>query len=270
MKLKDKHMWIWATILSLILISAALYVMILPERTINFALKSFSGSTLTINDLNDEVVISTILFAARVLWLVFGLTFGVFGLLCAWGLKQGKSFAQELWFMWGVLLIMFGILLGLYEFLMGWSMVCPAVIMCIVVGAVAILPILSSRRFSEQKYHGIGLSVTMAVALAILLSGISNAPIKIFISPVFNFWGGLLEIFGFALVMVFAWLHYRKTDLSSTIAFFLPIFLIAAFLEGDWIRRGIFEYHNLNIFIWGTPLAIIFYWSIFYLMKVVQ
>ncbi|MBU1127295.1 MAG: hypothetical protein ABIH88_00235 [Patescibacteria group bacterium] len=77
-----------------------------------------------------------------------------------------------------------------------------------------------------------------------------------------------LVVEGICIIVTFLMIYkfFSKHGFYRTIAFFLPLFLFAAYVEGDWITRGRFEFHKLNFYLWDTPIAIILYYSAFYLV----
>lgn len=78
--------------------------------------------------------------------------------------------------------------------------------------------------------------------------------------------GLIVEGISVIVALLILFVFFKKHGFYKTIAFFLPLFLLATYLEGDWITHGRFEFHKFNFFIWDTPVAIVLYYSTFYLI----
>lgn len=106
--------------------------------------------------------------------------------------------------------------------------------------------------------------IVSAVAYAVLLSFIFGRPISFSVSSNFSLVGAGLELFGLAMFVCFILLFLRKHGAYDALVFFVPIILIGIILEGDWIIRGSYTFHKLNLYFWDTPVAVIFYYSLIY------
>lgn len=95
---------------------------------------------------------------------------------------------------------------------------------------------------------------------------IFDRPIFLSINFQFSVLGLLLEIIGVALAAYFISKFYKSYGLYNTLSFFIPLFLIGAVTEGDWIVKGRYTFHKLNFYFWDTPIVIVLYWSGAYLL----
>lgn len=108
--------------------------------------------------------------------------------------------------------------------------------------------------------------VFLTILYSFLLVVIFKRPISIFISSSFSLVGLFLEILGMILAVIFISHFYKKYGFCNTFSFFVPLFLIGALVEGDWILKQRFAFHKLNFFFWDTPVVIILYYSGAYLL----
>ena len=76
--------------------------------------------------------------------------------------------------------------------------------------------------------------------------------------------GYLVEALSIIMFIVTAVLFVKRNSLKKAITFFLPLFVIGLLSEGLFIKLGEFKYLGFNIFVFGVPLAIVLYWTLFY------
>jgi hypothetical protein len=130
------YVWPIIAILALVLIGMALIWMSMSTDLVDYLLE-MSGSSVTVESLDEEAVA-----AFSFIWrgvCMNGIWLGIFGLFCAWGIKRKESFAWKLGVLWGVLLIAYGIIIAVNElFVLGWSTVCPGVLVNLIVGVIAL------------------------------------------------------------------------------------------------------------------------------------
>ena len=78
---------------------------------------------------------------------------GILGLFIALGLKRKKKYAWTLGILWGVMMIMNGAIQGGYEiFILGWSKVCLQTYMFLILGVIALVSLVVTRKaFSGRQ-----------------------------------------------------------------------------------------------------------------------
>ena len=106
--------------------------------------------------------------------------------------------------------------------------------------------------------------IVSVITYAVLLSVVFGRPISFSVGLNFSLVGAGLELFGLAMFVCFIILFSRKHSAYDALSFFVPIILIGVMLEGDWIIRGGYAFHKLNLYFWDTPVAVIFYYSLIY------
>jgi len=105
------------------------------------------------------------------------------------------------------------------------------------------------------------LSLFLLLVYSLILSIVFSRPIFFEVRQPFSLIGFIIELASLIMAFVLVLRFYKKNGLSKALVFFLPLFLLAPVLEGDWIISGRFTFHQLNCYLWNTPLAIIFYYA---------
>jgi uncharacterized membrane protein len=143
-----RYIWLIIVILSLVLIAESLIFMSMSYMHNTYAadyLLKMSGSSQTAGSLEGN---ASATFSFMIRWaFMCTVLFGIFGLFCAWGIKRKERFAWKLGILWGVLLIVFGIIIAVNElFILGWSTICPDVLVYLIAGVIALGSFLVVRK----------------------------------------------------------------------------------------------------------------------------
>lgn len=101
----------------------------------------------------------------------------------------------------------------------------------------------------------------LVTAYSVLLSSILERPISFSTTPQLFFIGLILEFIGLILSIYFILQFYKKYGFYNTLSFFVPLFLVGAVVEGDWIIKQRFVFRKLNFYFWDVPIVIILYYS---------
>jgi cell division protein FtsX len=76
-----------------------------------------------------------------------GIWMGIFGLFFAFGLKKREKYAWTLSLFWGIMMITNAAIQGGYEiFILGWSKVCLQTYMFLMLGVIALVSLLITRK----------------------------------------------------------------------------------------------------------------------------
>ena len=122
--------------MSILIILSSVFFMAFPEITFDISME-YPGSSLTWESLDEESKVGMYFLIVRPFW--DEILFGVFGLVCAWGLKKRVSYAWNLSVFWGVMILVAGIALGLSELYIGkWPTVCIVTIVYSIIGVIAL------------------------------------------------------------------------------------------------------------------------------------
>ncbi len=133
---RGKYIWIIFTFMSIIIILSSVFFMAFPEITFDISME-YPGSSLTWESLDEGSKVGMYFLILRPFW--DEILFGIFGLVCAWGLKKRVSYAWNLGVFWGVMMLVAGIALGLSELYIGkWPTVCIVTIMYSIIGVIAL------------------------------------------------------------------------------------------------------------------------------------
>jgi len=139
-----RYVWLVMAILALVMIGFALLWLSEVDYVVDYLLK-MSGSDLTTGTLEPEA--ATALRLATEGLLGGQVSFGAFGLVCAWGLKRRERFAWRLGVLWGALAIVHAITTATSEVLMAkWSTVCLSTIEFAILGVIALGCLLAVRK----------------------------------------------------------------------------------------------------------------------------
>jgi len=143
-----RYIWLIIVIFALVLIIESLIFMSMSYMHNTYAadyLLKMSGSSQTSGSLEGEAAAT---FSFMIRWAFMNnVLFGIFGLFLAWGIKRKESFAWKLSVLWGALLIAFGIIIAVNElFILGWSTVCPDVLLYLIAGVVALGSLFAVRK----------------------------------------------------------------------------------------------------------------------------
>lgn len=133
---RGKYIWLIFATMSIIIILSSVFFMAFPEITFDISME-YPGSSLTWESLDEESKVGMYFLIVRPFW--DEILFGVFGLVCAWGLKKRVSYAWNLGVFWGVMMLVAGIALGLSELFIGkWPTVCIVTIVYSIIGVIAL------------------------------------------------------------------------------------------------------------------------------------
>jgi len=133
---REKYIWLIFAIMSIIIILLSVFFMAFPEITFDISME-YPGSSLTWESLDEGSKFGMYFLIVRPFW--DEILFGIFGLLCAWGLKKRLSYAWNLGVFWGVMMLVAGIALGLSELFIGkWPTVCIVTIVYSIIGVIAL------------------------------------------------------------------------------------------------------------------------------------
>jgi len=105
------------------------------------------------------------------------------------------------------------------------------------------------------------LLVFITIFYSFLLSFLFKRPFSFYVTSQFSPVGLFLEILGLILSFALIFRFKGKYGFYNTFSFFVPLFLIGALVEGDWILKQRFAFHKLNFYFWDTPVVIILYYS---------
>jgi uncharacterized membrane protein HdeD (DUF308 family) len=131
-----KYSWLIFTTMSIIIILSSVFFLAFPEITFDISME-YPGSPLTWESLDEGSRVGMYFLIARPFW--DEILFGIFGLFCAWGLKERESYAWTLGMFWGAMMLVAGIALGLSELYIGkWPTVCVVTILYCLIGVISI------------------------------------------------------------------------------------------------------------------------------------
>jgi hypothetical protein len=104
-----------------------------------------AGSPMLVNDIEGKALGFINMSMYKPLWEEIWL--GIFGVIFAIGLKQGKKYAHTLGMIWGLMLVIDAIIQGGYELIiLKWSNACLQTYVFLVLGLVLLISLLVTRR----------------------------------------------------------------------------------------------------------------------------
>jgi hypothetical protein len=143
-KASDHHIWKIMMALSIIFIIWTLFVMSRGNEILPTAFKLAGSSQLTEN-IEKSALEFMNMTMLKPLWEEIWI--GIFGLFIAFGLKRKMKYAWTLGLFWGIMMITNAAIQGGYElFILGWSKVCLQTYMFLVLGVIALVSFLITRK----------------------------------------------------------------------------------------------------------------------------
>ena len=145
-KEQRSNVWIIMMILSALFLLWTIPLLLLSGGQMIFeeGLK-YAGSSFDIGVLDKGALGYINLSMLKPLWEEIWI--GILGFYCALGLKQGKKYAWNLSFMWGIMLIINAAIQGVYEVvLLDWSSACLQTYLFLVLGIVSVTSLLITRK----------------------------------------------------------------------------------------------------------------------------
>ncbi len=140
----NKHVWKIMMILCIIFIIWTLFVMSRGNEILPTAFKLAGSSQLT-EDIEKHALEFMNMTMIKPLWEEIWI--GIFGLFIAFGLKKKKKYAWTLGIFWGIMMITNAAIQGGYEiFVLGWSKVCLQTYIFLLLGVIALVSILISKK----------------------------------------------------------------------------------------------------------------------------
>ena len=131
-----KKIWLIFALMSVLILLSSTFFMAFPEISFDISME-YPGSPLRWADLDENSQVGMLFLILRPFW--DEIIFGIFGLFCAWGLKNGERFAWNLGLAWGLMMLVAGIVLGLSELLIGqWPEICLVTILYNIIGLIAL------------------------------------------------------------------------------------------------------------------------------------
>ena len=146
----EKHVWKIMMVLSIIFIIWTFFVTSRGTGILPTAFKLAGSSQLT-EDLEKSALEFMNMTMLKPLW--GEIWIGIFGLFIASRLKRKKKYASTLGIFWGIMMITNAAIQGGYEiFILGWSKVCLQTYTFLLLGMIALLSLLFTRReFSRYQ-----------------------------------------------------------------------------------------------------------------------
>jgi hypothetical protein len=143
-KASDHHIWKIMMALSIIFIIWTLFVMSRGNEILPTAFKLAGSSQLTEN-IEKSALEFMNMTMLKPLWEEIWI--GIFGLFIAFGLKRKMKYAWTLGLFWGIMMITNAAIQGGYElFILGWSKVCLQTYLFLVLGVIALVSFLITRK----------------------------------------------------------------------------------------------------------------------------
>lgn len=140
----NKQVWKIMMILSIIFIIWTLFVMSRGKEILPTAFKLAGSSQLTKN-IEKHALEFMNMTMIKPLWEEIWI--GIFGLFIAFGLKNKKRYAWTLGIFWGIMMITNAAIQGGYEiFILGWSKVCLQTYIFLLLGMVALVNLLITKK----------------------------------------------------------------------------------------------------------------------------
>jgi uncharacterized membrane protein HdeD (DUF308 family) len=141
---REKYIWLIFAIMSILIILSSVFFMAFPEITFDISME-YPGSSLTWESLDEESKVGMYFLILRPFW--DEILFGIFGLYCAWGLKNRESYAWNLSVSWGVMMLVAGIALGLSELFIGkWTAICLVTILYSLIGVISLICLFNVKK----------------------------------------------------------------------------------------------------------------------------
>ena len=137
-------------IFSVMLLAWCLLVLAFSRDTILEDLIKLAGSSLTKEDLDEAALGLMNMAMLKPLWEEAWI--GIFGIYCALALKGHRQDAWMLSFFWGIMMITNAVIQGIYEVvIINWSSACPQTYLFLVLGMVAVVSLLITRKNYIQQ-----------------------------------------------------------------------------------------------------------------------
>jgi hypothetical protein len=104
-----------------------------------------SGSSKTMDRLDEGAATALTMFIRSDSFST--VSYGLFGLLTAWGIKRNKAFAWSLGLLLALLMLAFGLFIAVDEMVWaGWCTICPSAMLYMIGGSVALVAVLAVRK----------------------------------------------------------------------------------------------------------------------------
>jgi len=143
-KRPNKRVWKIMIVLSIIFIIWTLFVISRGDEILPTAFK-LAGSPQLTEDIEKRALDFMNMTMLKPLWEEIWI--GIFGLFIAFGLKKKMKYAWTLGLFWGIMMITNAAIQGGYEiFILGWSKVCQQTYMFLVLGVIALVSFLTTRK----------------------------------------------------------------------------------------------------------------------------
>jgi hypothetical protein len=140
----SSHLWITMMILSIIFLLWTLFVMTRGGNILPTAFQ-LAGSPQLTQDIEKRALDFMNMTMVKPLWEEIWIS--IFGFFIAFGLKKGMKYAWTLGLFWGIMMIVNAVIQGGYElFILGWSKVCLQTYMFLILGVIALMSSLLSRK----------------------------------------------------------------------------------------------------------------------------
>jgi hypothetical protein len=106
---------------------------------------NLAGSPLAVEELDEAAQGYLNMAMLKPLWEEIWI--GILGIYCALGLRHRKKYAWTLGLFWGIMLITNAAIQGVYELvILNWSNACLQTYLFLLLGTVAVVSLLASRR----------------------------------------------------------------------------------------------------------------------------
>lgn len=138
--------WIIMLVLSLLLLLWTVPLLLLSGGTAILEQGlSLAGSPLAVDQLDGAARGYMNMAMLKPLWEEIWI--GIFGLYCAFALRQKKQYAWTLSLFWGIMLITNAVIQGMYEVaILNWSNACLQTYLFLLLGGVAVVSLLIARK----------------------------------------------------------------------------------------------------------------------------
>ena len=143
----DRHVWKIMMALSTIFIIWTLFMISRGTEILPTAFRLAGSSQLT-EDIEKSALEFMNMTMLKPLWEEIWI--GIFGLFIASGLKRRRRYAWTLGIFWGIMMITNGVIQGGYEILiLGWSKVCLQTYGFLLLGVIALVSLLLTRKVAN-------------------------------------------------------------------------------------------------------------------------
>lgn len=145
----SKHVWIIMMVLSCFFIIWTLFVMSRGSEILPTAFKLAGSSQLT-EDIEIKALKFMNMSMLKPLWEEIWI--GIFGVFIAFGLKKNKKYGLTLGIFWGIMMVANAAIQGGYELvILGWSNVCLQTYVFLLLGVIALISLIISRKGLLQR-----------------------------------------------------------------------------------------------------------------------